>query len=164
MIRYQLICDKGHAFDGWFSASATFDEQQEAGQLECPSCGSSHVAKALMTPAVPAKAKARAKDRAKARARASGESMAEGGRKTQAVFQADPKEAELRTALRKLREHVTANADYVGDRFAEEARKIHYKEAESRGIYGEASADEVKSLREEGIEFHPLPVLPEDRN
>jgi hypothetical protein len=161
MIRYQLICDKGHAFDGWFSASAAFDEQKQAGQLECPACGSNHVAKALMTPAVPAKTR-RARGEAKAESRSG--SKAEGGDKTQAVFQADPKEAELRTVLRKLREHVTANADYVGDRFAEEARKIHYKEAESRGIYGEASADEAKSLREEGIEFHPLPVLPEDRN
>lgn len=150
MIRYQLICDKGHAFDGWFSVSAAFDKQRASGQLQCPACGTSQVDKALMTPAVPGKDKGKAKP--------------EGDDKPQAVFQADPKEAELRTALRKLREHVTSNADYVGDRFAEEARKIHYKEAESRGIYGEASADEAKSLSEEGIEFHPLPVLPEDRN
>jgi len=150
MIRYQLICDNGHAFDGWFSGSAGFDEQKAAGQLECPTCGSNRVDKALMTPLVTARTKAKGK--------------AEGAGKTQAVFQADPKEAELKAALRKLREHVTTNADYVGDRFAEEARKIHYEEAESRGIYGEASVDEARDLREEGIEFHPLPVLPEDHN
>ncbi|MDP2622061.1 MAG: DUF1178 family protein [Hyphomicrobiales bacterium] len=158
MIRYRLTCDNGHTFDGWFSRSAAFDEQKASGQLECPACGSNHVDKALMAPAVPAKT------RTKSSATTGAEGKAQGADKPQAVFQADPKEAELRTALRKLREHVTANADYVGDRFAEEARKIHYKEAESRGIYGEASTDEAKSLREEGIEFHPLPVLPEDRN
>lgn len=146
MIRYQLICDKGHTFDGWFSGSASFEEQKASGRLECPACGSLHVDKALMTPAVAAKGKAGAAE------------------KPQRVFQADPKQAEIGKALRKLREHVMANADYVGDRFAEEARKIHYKEAESRGIYGEASTDEAQALREEGIEFHPLPALPEDHN
>ena len=152
MIRYQLVCAKGHGFDGWFSGSAGFDAQKQAGRLECPVCGSSHVDKAVMAPAVAAKTKAK------------GKAEAEGGDGTQAVFRADPQAAELREALRKVREHVVANADYVSDRFAEEARKIHYKEAESRGIYGEASTEEARALREEGIEFHPLPRLPEDQN
>ncbi|HSM18873.1 MAG TPA: DUF1178 family protein [Hyphomicrobiales bacterium] len=154
MIRYQLVCEKGHAFDGWFAGSAGFDEQKKAGRLECPACGSHLVEKALMTPAVPAKGRARGRD----------EAETESAGKPQPVIQPDPKEAELKTALRKLREHVTANADYVGDKFAEEARKIHYKEAESRGIYGEASAEEARALSEEGIVFHPLPALPEDHN
>ena len=144
MIRYQLICEKGHAFDSWFSNSAGFERQKKAGQLECPVCASTEVDKALMAPAVPAKT--------------------ESPDKGQAVFQANPRHAELKAALRKVREHVTANADYVGDRFADEARKIHYEEVESHGIYGEASADEAQSLLEEGIEFHPLPHLPEDHN
>ena len=152
MIRYQLICEKGHGFDAWFSDSAGFDKQKDAGQLECPVCASIHVDKALMAPAVPTKSGAR------------GEDGAEGADKAQAVYQPDSKQAELKAALRKVREIVVANADHVGDRFAEEARKIHYKEAESRGIYGEASADEARTLREEGIEFHPLPALPEDHN
>ena len=128
------------------------DKQKKACQLECPVCASTDVDKALMAPAVPAKGKPRGEDRA------------EGADKAQAVFQAGPRQAEIKAALRQVREHVVANADYVGDRFADEARKIHYKEAESHGIYGEASADEARSLREEGIEFHPLPQLPEDHN
>jgi hypothetical protein len=75
-----------------------------------------------------------------------------------------PDHQEAITALRKIRKHLTENADYVGPKFAEEARRIHYNETEKRGIYGEASSDEAKSLAEEGIEFHPLPVLPEDHN
>jgi hypothetical protein len=73
-------------------------------------------------------------------------------------------EHELRQKLKELRDHVTKNASYVGQRFPEEARKIHYGEAEHRSIYGEASAEEAKALHEEGIEFHPLPVLPDDKN
>jgi hypothetical protein len=75
-----------------------------------------------------------------------------------------PQERELRKKLKELREHVTRNADYVGPRFPEQARKIHYGEVEHRSIYGEASPDEAKALHEEGIEFHPLPILPDEFN
>jgi hypothetical protein len=75
-----------------------------------------------------------------------------------------PEHQEAIAALRKIRKHLTENADYVGPKFAEEARRIHYNETDKRGIYGEASPDEAKALTEEGIEFHPLPVLPEDHN
>ena len=75
-----------------------------------------------------------------------------------------PDRQEMVATLRKLRQHMTENADYVGPKFAEEARKIHYNETEKRGIYGEASSEEANALAEEGIEFHPLPVLPEDHN
>lgn len=144
MIRYQLICEKDHGFEAWFADSAAFDRQKKANQLACPDCGSSRIEKALMAPGI---------------AKAGADAPAKRG-----VFQADTKAAEINAAMRKLREHVTANADYVGDRFADEARKIHYDEAEARGIYGETSADEAAALKEEGIEFHPLPVLPEDQN
>jgi hypothetical protein len=73
-------------------------------------------------------------------------------------------ERELRHKLKELRDHITKNASYVGPRFPEEARKIHYGETEHRSIYGEASPQEAKELHEEGIEFHPLPVLPDDKN
>ena len=75
-----------------------------------------------------------------------------------------PQEHELRTKLKELRQHLTKNSDYVGPKFSEEARKMHYGEIDHRSIYGEASPEDAKKLHEEGIEFHPLPVLPDDRN
>jgi hypothetical protein len=80
------------------------------------------------------------------------------------VAMVSPQERELRKKLKELREHLTKNADYVGQKFPEEARKMHYGETEHRSIYGEASPDQAKELHEEGIEFHPLPVLPDERN
>jgi hypothetical protein len=147
MIRYDLICDKAHAFDGWFRDSEAYDAQSAAGELQCPVCGSTAIDKQLMTPGIPAKANRR------------GES-----RRPVFAAQKEGKVAELIEAVRKLRRQVEENADYVGDRFAEEARKIHYNEVEPRGIYGEASLEEAKSLLEEGVEVHPLPPLPEDAN
>jgi hypothetical protein len=147
MIRYDLICDKEHAFDGWFRNSEAYDAQVAAGQVVCPVCGSMTVAKQLMTPGIPAKSNQRAEGRMPVFA----------GRK-------DEKVSELVEAVRKLRRQVEENADYVGDRFAEEARRIHYNEVKSRGIYGEASLEEAKALLEEGVEVHPLPPLPEDSN
>ena len=147
MIRYDLICDKEHAFDGWFRDSEAYDEQNAAGQVVCPVCGSTAVSKQLMTPGIPAKSNRR-------------------GEVRMPVFagQKEAKVAELIEAVRKLRRHVEENADYVGDQFPEEARKIHYKEVEPRGIYGEASLEEAKALLDEGVEVHPLPPLPEDAN
>jgi len=147
MIRYDLICDKAHAFDGWFRDSEAYDAQSAAGELQCPVCGSTVIDKQLMTPGIPAKANRR------------GES-----RRPVFAAQKEGKVAELIEAVRKLRRQVEENADYVGDRFAEEARKIHYNEVEPRGIYGEASLEEAKSLLEEGVEVQPLPPLPEDAN
>ena len=147
MIRYDLICDKEHDFDGWFRNSEAYDAQAAAGQVACPVCGSTTVAKQLMTPGIPAKSNQRAE-----------------GRMPVFAGQKDEKVAELVEAVRKLRRQVEENADYVGDRFAEEARRIHYNEVEQRGIYGEASLEEAKALIEEGVEVHPLPPLPEDSN
>ena len=142
MISFSLHCAKGHAFEGWFASSAAFESQQTAGSLSCPVCGNGDVAKALMAPAIST------------------------GRKRESMQVAAhiPDEATAIAAVRRLRRELTENADYVGKKFAEEARRIHYDEAEKRGIYGEATPDEARSLIEEGIEFHPLPVLPEDHN
>jgi len=147
MIRYDLVCDKEHAFDGWFRDSAAFDAQAAAGQVVCPVCNSTTIAKQLMTPGIPTKANQRAE-----------------GRMPVFAGQKDEKVSALAEAVRELRRQVKENADYVGDRFAEEARRIHYKEVKPRGIYGEASLEEAKSLLEEGVEVHPLPPLPEDSN
>jgi hypothetical protein len=147
MIRYDLVCDKEHAFDGWFRDSAAYEAQAAAGQVVCPVCHSTIVAKQLMTPGIQAKANRRGEGRMPVYA----------GRK-------DEKVSALVEAVRELRRQVKANADYVGDRFAEEARRIHYKEAEPRGIYGEATLEEAKSLLDEGVDVHPLPPLPEDSN
>lgn len=142
MIRFALACADGHAFEGWFASSASFEEQRTEGALTCPLCGTADVAKALMAPAV---ATRRGKEPVRVAANVA----------------AEPDEVAV---LRKIRKHLTENAEYVGGRFAQEARRIHYDEAEKRGIYGEASTEEVKGLAEEGIGFHPLPVLPEDHN
>ncbi len=142
MILYTLRCDREHTFEAWFRSSADYDRAAKAGDNVCPVCGSATVEKALMAPAVA------------------------GTKKNERMSLAapDPRSAVMREALREFRRKVTEGADYVGDKFAEEARKIHYEEVEAHGIYGEASLDEAKALAEEGIGFHPLPPLPEDRN
>ena len=146
MIRYDLECANGHAFDGWFSNSASFDEQAAKGIVECPICGSSDVQKSLMAPGIPAKSNSKTQ--------------------SQQVMQNAPNSpaAELTEMVRKLRKHVEENSEYVGPRFAEEARKIHYEESDPRGIYGEASQQEARELSEEGIEVQALPLLPEEHN
>lgn len=146
MIRYALACENGHRFESWFADSNAFDTLRAADAVLCPECSSAAVEKTLMTPQV---ATARKKDAKKDKMRLA----ANHGMRAEAV-----------AALRKIRDHVTENADYVGDKFPEEARKIHYEEAEPRGIYGEATGEEAKALDEEGVEFHPLPVLPEEQN
>ncbi len=141
MIRFNLICEKDHEFEGWFSNSADFDNQQQRKLVACPMCNSSKVTKALMTPSVPS-------------------------RKSDKIPMAhmDSTRKALFAEMKKLRDHVTANSEDVGEKFPEEARKIHYGETEERGIYGAASAEEAKDLVEEGISVAPLPVLPEDGN
>jgi hypothetical protein len=147
MIRYDLICDKGHEFDGWFRDSATYDKQARRGFVSCSVCGSSKVEKQLMAPGIPAKSNR--KDDVP-------QKMVAGP--------VDPRVAMMMKMMREMRQHVEENADYVGDKFAEEARKIHFAEAEARGIYGEATAEDATALIEEGIEVFPLPRLPEDGN
>lgn len=150
MIRYDLVCDAGHEFDGWFRDAAAFDKGLAAGAVACTHCGSPKVEKMLMAPAV-----------ATARKRQAVQEKTEG---KVSLAAPDPRQQALAEMLRRVRAHVEANADYVGDRFVEEARRIHYGEAEAHGIYGEASFADAKALAEEGIEVHPLPMLPEDGN
>jgi hypothetical protein len=165
MIRYALNCDQGHVFDSWFADSAAYDKQTKRALVTCPVCGSVKVEKTIMAPRLaragtdpqPAPASNLA------RAPLAQPPTPPVSAKTP-VAMVSAAERELRQKLKELRDHVTKNARYVGQRFPEEARKIHYGEAEHRSIYGEASPEEAKELHEEGIEFHPLPVLPDDKN
>jgi hypothetical protein len=157
MIRYALICDQRHEFEIWFKNSADYDRQRRRDLVACPVCGSVKVEKAIMAPAV-----ARSSSSISI-ASGAGEAPPEAEQRGP-VAMPSPEERELRRKLRELREHLIKNADYVGPRFPEEARKMHYGEIEHRSIYGEASPQEARELRDEGIEFHPLPILPEDRN
>jgi hypothetical protein len=154
MIRYALACAKGHSFESWFQNSAAYDKQAKQKLVTCPVCGTHKVEKEIMSPRI-----AGARKRAEAPAPASDQA----NEKTPVAI-VSPQEHELRKKLKELRAHLTQNADYVGQKFPEEARKMHYGEADHRSIYGEASPDEAQKLHEEGIEFHPLPVLPDERN
>ena len=141
MIRFSLVCEHEHEFEAWFRSSDDFETQKKRGFVECPACGSGKVEKALMAPAV-----STGRKREKM-------ALAMGEAQKQAM-------AQLKALSQKMRE----NADYVGDKFAEEARKIHFGEADPRGIYGEATAEEARGLAEDGVEFLPIPVFPDDRN
>lgn len=166
MIRYQLACAHGHSFEGWFRGSEDFETQAEAGSVTCPACGSTEVAKQLMTPSVATargKAARPVEEVPQAETAPSAAETAAPARNQQ-VSLAQPQMAELAEAMRRIRKHVTENAENVGPRFAEEARAMHYGETEKRGIYGEATAEDTSSLLEDGIEVYPLPILPEDRN
>lgn len=153
MIRYTLACPDAHAFEAWFSDSDAFEKQQADGLLACPVCGSAAVDRALMTPSV-----------STARGREAREEKPSVRLAANVPESSAPDKREIATALRKLRQHLTENAENVGNRFAEEARRIHYDEAERRAIYGEATHEDARGMAEEGIEFHPLPPLPEDHN
>ena len=161
MIKYSVQCQKGHGFEAWFQNSAAFDTQVKRGLVACPDCGSIKVQKALMAPNV--STRSRRKGRTEPAATAGREvAPATATRRVASPAVAIPPEmAEL---MRKIRAEVEAKAEYVGPKFAEEARRIHYDEAPERGIYGEATLDDVRELHEEGIGCLPLPVLPEDRH
>jgi hypothetical protein len=160
MIRYNLVCAKGHEFESWFAGSAAYDKQARRGLVECPLCGSTKVEKALMTPRL-----ARTRKSTPAEPAVPDTAVpAAPEPPPAAVAMISPQEQELRTKLRELREHLVKNAENVGQQFPEEARKMHYGEKEHRSIYGTASPDDAKALHEEGIEFAPLPVLPDERN
>jgi hypothetical protein len=164
MIRYRLKCEKRHEFEAWFSDSAAFDRQAKRGQVSCPKCGTTRVEKALMKPSI---AKGGRRKRVEKPAEPAPPQSAA---PPQPAPQAQPDthrlaaHGELAAAMRKLRTEIEAKSEYVGPRFPEEARKIHYEEAPARGIYGEATSEEAQALSEEGIEFFPLPPLPEDHN
>ncbi len=165
MIRYALACDQGHTFESWFQNSAAYDKQAKRGLVTCPHCGSAKVEKALMAPQLSG-----TKKRGKTPAPSQDAPAPQVPAPVPApdapapVAMMSPPEREFRKKLKELRDHLTKNADYVGQKFPEEARKMHYGEIEHRSIYGEASPQDAKELHEEGIEFHPLPVLPDERN
>lgn len=144
MIKYRLACSAGHEFEGWFQSSDAYDVQAGRGHVTCPYCGTPHVAKAIMAPNVALAAK-----------HAGSEPMPSGAKLSS---------EELQGLMRRLRREIETKADYVGPRFAEEARRMHEEEDSSRGIYGEATLDEASSLAEDGIPFLPIPRLPEDLN
>ena len=142
MIRYELSCDNGHAFEGWFGSADDFDRQQKMALVSCPTCGSAHVAKRLMAPSVStARKKQQRQD-----------------------LTVQTGQREMMTKLREIVSTIRANSEDVGERFPEEARKIHYGETEQRGLIGRATAEEVRDLLEEGVDVAPLPVLPDDTN
>jgi hypothetical protein len=156
MIKYSLACDKDHGFEGWFKSSATYDTQRKRGLVVCPECGSKKVAKALMAPNLGARQNKTA-DIVTVRATDPGETVKVASRLTE-------RQQAVLTLMRELRKEVEAKVEYVGPKFAEEARKIHDDEAPQRGIYGEATPDEARALHEDGIDVYPLPILPDDQN
>ena len=135
MILFTLRCSAGHEFEGWFRNGDGFEAQHQAGEIACPDCGDTQVEKALMAPNI--------------------------GRSHKKAPPITP--AQMRAALVELRRQVETNCDYVGERFAEEARKIHYGEIDPRGIYGEATAEQSSELAEEGISVGRIPwIAPSD--
>jgi hypothetical protein len=158
VILYSLVCHKGHDFESWFASSAAYDKQVKRGLVSCPLCGSAKVEKAIMAPRLARK------DKSTPIVAPAEESAPTPVEAPTPVAMISPQEREFRAKLKELRDHLTANADNVGKKFPEEARKMHYGEIEHRSIFGEASPQDAKDLHEEGIEFHPLPVLPDERN
>jgi hypothetical protein len=155
MIVYNLACEKGHVFEAWFKDSASYDRQEKRKHLSCAVCGSSRVRKAPMAPRIGSGTKAESDPAAN--------EAAAPAKSEQASYANDPtvaKAAAMMKELAELRRHVEKNADYVGGKFADEARKMHYGEKERRNIYGEASSQEAKDLNDEGIEFSRIPWMP----
>jgi hypothetical protein len=162
MIRYALRCERDHTFESWFQDSAAYDQQVKRKLVSCPVCESVAIEKAIMAPRIVSKkGRERAEPAEQAAAPAAPAPAPAAPEATPLVM---AQERELRAKLKELRDHIVKNADNVGDRFPNEARKMHYGEIEHRPIYGEASPEEAKSLIDEGVEVSPLPVLPEDRN
>lgn len=135
MISFDLRCSDGHVFEGWFGSSQDFEDQKTRGLLSCPMCGDEHVDKALMAPNVASK--------------------------KEAASAPDITPQKMMVMLRQMRKEVEKNAEYVGPKFAEEARKIHYGETEVRDIYGESTPEESEALADEGIEFASIPWVPD---
>ena len=156
MIRYTLRCERGHAFESWFQSSSAYESQEKRKLVSCPACGSAKVERAIMSPQIVGK-----------KGRGSAEPAPAAATEVTATSPAPlmmAQDRELRAKLKELRDHVVKNADNVGERFPNEARKMHYGDIEHRPIYGEASPEEARSLIDEGVEVSPLPVLPDDRN
>jgi hypothetical protein len=161
MIRYSLRCERDHTFESWFQDSAAYDLQVKRKLVSCPACDSVKIEKAIMAPRIVGKKGRERAEPVPAPAPAV-EAPATPAPGSTPLLMAQ--ERELRAKLKELRDHIVKNADNVGEKFPNEARKMHYGEIEHRPIYGEASPEEAKSLVDEGVEVSPLPVLPDDRN
>lgn len=146
MIQYALKCSDGHQFDSWFQNAEAFDKLRQAGMVTCAVCGSTHVEKAIMAPRVRP---------ARSAATPPSDPVPSAPEPKPLSEPASPAEQ----ALAELKKQVEANSDYVGTKFAEEARAIHTGDAPERAIYGEANAEEAKSLIEDGVPVAPLPFL-----
>jgi len=141
VIQYSLVCENKHNFDAWFRNAEAYDEQEQRGIVTCPICNAQKVEKAMMAPAL---------------ARSSSEKVS--------LSIGHPQHTQIMDMMRAMRKKMVSEADYVGDKFADEARKIHFKEIDPRGIYGEATREEVTRLVEDGVDFMPVPNLPEEHN
>lgn len=150
MIVFDLKCGAGHVFEAWFNNSESYAAQAAAGQLTCPSCGNTEIVKAPMAPNIATGTPAPEKPALPAAA---------AGAAVHAAYAGQDVKAHFKRFLEEVKTHVEENFDYVGKKFAEEARKIHYGEEESRPIYGEATVAESAALRDEGIDFVELPLL-----
>ena len=161
MIRYALRCERDHTFESWFQSSSAYDSQVKRKLVTCPACGSAKVDKAIMAPRIVGKKGVGPATPPPEPATTTTAPEAAQSASTSLMM---AQERELRAKLKELRDHIVKNADNVGERFPNEARKMHYGDIEHRPIYGEASPDEARALIDEGVEVSPLPVLPEDRN
>ena len=141
MIRYDLICSNNHKFESWFKDSKSYQKQLEANEIACPKCNNSNISKSLMAPGIPKKTNTK-----------NGNVIA------------NSSSSSISNAIRKIRDEIKKNSEYVGDQFPEEARKIHYNEAEMRSIYGKASKKEITELVDEGIDIIQIPEIPDDKN
>ena len=141
MIRYDLVCENEHFFESWFKDSKSYQKQLEANEIACPKCNNSNISKSLMAPGIPKKTNTK-----------NGNVIA------------NSSSSSISNAIRKIRDEIKKNSDYVGDQFPEEARKIHYNEAEMRSIYGKASKKEITELVDEGIDIIQIPEIPDDKN
>ena len=141
MIRYDLVCENEHFFESWFKDSKSYQKQLEANEIACPKCNNSNISKSLMAPGIPKKTNT----------------------KNSNVI-ANSSSRSINDAIRKIRDEIKKNSEYVGDQFPEEARKIHYNEAEMRSIYGKASKTEITELVDEGIDIIQIPEIPDDKN
>lgn len=149
MIHYQLQCSQSHGFDGWFKDSASFEKQAKRGLIECPECGGTNIERALMAPAVAKRQSMPVPVETPAPPAAAPAQVA-----------AAPIPAQMMAALQRIRAEVEKNCEYVGPRFADQARAMHRGEAEAKPIYGETSEEQAESLIEEGIEVAQIPWVP----
>ena len=141
MIRYDLVCENEHFFESWFKDSKSYQKQLEANEIACPKCNNSNISKSLMAPGISKKTNTK-----------NGNVIA------------NSSSSSINNAIRKIRDEIKKDSEYVGDQFPEEARKIHYNEAEMRSIYGKASKKEITELVDEGIDIIQIPEIPDDKN